>query len=376
MLKQMRRQLFIITAFLLMTTNGFSQQRAVAVFESGREGYKSFRIPALIALPNGDLLAFAEGRVNGAADFGHVNIVMKRSTDNGRTWSGLQVVAVNDSLQAGNPAPVADVTDPAFPRGRIFLFYNTGDQPESKIRKGTGSREVWYKTSLDNGKTWSDPVNITAQAKKTNWRSYANTPGHAMQFPRGKYKGRIYVAANHTEGEPQPHFTDYHAHGFYTDDHGKTFHLSETVSFPGSNEATAAELNSDMLMMNMRNQHGDPRCRIVAFSSDGGSHWDTTYSDPQLPDPVCEGAILNVGSKRGKDVLAFCNNADTAHRRNLTLRISFDRGATWKKSYRVDGNGVSTAYSDIVKTGKHQIGVLYERNGYAQIVFTAIKWKR
>lgn len=345
------------------------------VYESGEGGYQSYRIPAVIALPNGDLLAFAEGRVNGSADFGNVDIVVRRSSDEGKTWSALSLVADNGALQAGNPAPVVDLTDPAYPAGRVFLFYNTGDVNETALRQGKGKREVWYVTSADNGKTWSDPVNITSQVKRPDWRSYANTPGHAMQFSKGEYKGRIYVAANHSEGDPAPHFTDYRAHGYYTDDHGKTFHLSENVRFPGSNEATAAALAEGKLMMNIRNQKGQPRCRIIAVSEDGGAHWDSTYYDRALPDPVCQGSLLNVGWKKNNAVLAFCNNANTTHRRNLTLRISFDGGRTWKTNFLVDKKGRSTAYSDIVQIGKDKIGVLYERDGYSQIAFKVIKWK-
>lgn len=345
-------------------------------FKAGTDGYDSYRIPAITKLPDGDLLAFAEGRVNGTADFGNVKIVMKRSIDNGQTWSDLQVVASNDTLQAGNSAPVVDTMDPRYPDGRVFLFYNTGNVPEQALRKGKGRRNVWYKTSTDNGKTWADPVNITSQVKKDGWRSYANTPGHAIQLGHGKYKGRIYVAANHSKGNPQPHFEDYKAMGYYTDDHGKTFHLSENVPFPGGNEATAAELSGNKLMMNIRNQTGEPRDRIVAISNDGGAHWDSTYYDPRLPDPVCQGSILNVGNKDGKAVLAFCNNADTTARKNLTLRISFDGGKTWDKKFLVDKKGRSTAYSDIVKIGKHKVGVLYEREGYSQIAFTVIDWKQ
>jgi sialidase-1 len=219
-------------------------------------------------------------------------------------------------------------------------------------------------------------VNITSQVKKDNWRSYANTPGHAMQFDYGKYKGRIYVAANHSAGKPQPHFKDYHAHGYYTDDHGKTFHLSENIPFPGSNEATAAELGNNRLMMNIRNQKGEPRTRIVAISDDGGIHWDSTYYDHQLPDPVCEGSILNIGDKHNRNTLAFCNDADTSKRQNLTLRISFDGGKIWPQKYLVDQQGVNTGYSDIVKIGNHKVGVLYERKNYSQIVFTVINWKK
>ncbi len=348
--------------------------KKIPVFEAGSHGYKSFRIPAIIRLPNGDLLAFSEGRVNGSADFGNVYIVMKKISDNGKNWTDFKVVASNDSLQAGNSAPVVDLTDPAYPNGRIFLFYNTGNKPEGKIRQGIGTRKVWYKTSSDNGKTWSDPVNITSQVKKDNWRSYANTPGHAMQFDYGKYKGRIYVAANHSKGNPKPHFEDYHAHGYYTDDHGKSFHLSENISFPGSNEATAAELGNNRFMMNIRNQKGEPRSRIVAISDDGGIHWDSTYYDHQLPDPVCQGSILNIGNKDKRNTLAFCNDADTSKRQNLTLRISFDGGKTWPKKYLVDKPGESTEYSDIVKIAEHKVGILYERKGYSQIVFTVINF--
>lgn len=370
----MKKIVIILLSFLFLFNIAFAQNNAVPVFVSGQDGYASYRIPAIIRLPDGDLLAFAEGRVNGAADFGDVKIVMKRSKDNGRLWSALQIVANNDSLQAGNAAPVVDLTDPRYPKGRIFLFYNTGNKPEWEIRKGIGEREVWYKTSADNGKTWSEPVNITSQVKKDGWRSYANTPGHAIQFLWGKYKGRIYVAANHSEGNPQPHFEDYDAHGFYTDNHGETFHLSENISFSGSNENMATELCGNKMMLNIRNQKEEPRCRIIAVSNDGGVYWDTTYYDYQLPDPVCQGSILTIGCKKNKAILAFCNNDDTVHRRNLTLRISFDSGKTWAKKYLVDKKGVSTAYSDIVKISKRKIGVIYERKDYSEIVFKAMKW--
>lgn len=370
---------------------GFCQEK-IPVFVSGAEGHKSYRIPAIVGLPDGTLLAFCEGRVNGAGDFGDINIVLKRSSDGGRTWTALQTVADADSLQAGNPAPVVDLTDPVFPAGRIFLFYNTGNNHEAEVRKGHGLREAWYKTSADNGLTWSEAVNITRQVHRPkqsaadpaynfaeDWRSYANTPGHAMQFGQGKYRGRMFVAANHSAGDPQKDFTDYAAHGYYTDDHGKTFHLSATVAVPGSNESTAAELSGSRLMMNSRNQKGDVRARIVSVSSNGGASWDTSHFDQALVDPVNEGSLLTIGKKGRKNIIAFCNAADTKRRDNLTLRISYNDGETWKKAFPVDksADGTAkdyTAYSDLVKLNR-MIGVLYEKDGYKQIVFTTVKWK-
>ncbi len=374
---------------VLLTTSQLMAQKPV--FASGSEGHKSYRIPAIVKSPNGALLAFAEGRVKGSGDFGDINIVLKRSQNNGKTWSEPTTVVNYDSLQAGNPAPVFDTTDPEFPRGRLFLFYNTGNNHENEVRKGKGLREVWYKTSTDGGKTWSESINITCQVHRPNqpnatyrfkedWRSYANTPGHAMQFQSGKYRGRIFVAANHSAGEPQKQFTDYAAHGFFTDDHGKTFHLSQTIELAGSNEATATEISENGLMMNMRNQKGDIRQRIVAKSKNGGETWDKTYLDSNLPDPVCEGSILSLGIKKGKQILAFCNAADTQNRDNLTLRISFDEGKTWEWRQVIEKSNDKkekdyAAYSDIVKMDKNHIGVLYEKNNYAQIVFKVIKWR-
>jgi sialidase-1 len=373
----------IVTFFTLIFFSSALFAQNNSVYVSGAEGYKSFRIPAIVKAPNGDLLAFCEGRVNGAGDFGNIKVVLKRSSDGGKTWSALQIVASNDSLQAGNPAPVVDLTDPRFPKGRIFLFYNTGDGHEGELRKGHGHRDVLFKTSIDNGKTWSEPTDITLQVNRINqpqinplwnfkedWRSYANTPGHALQFEHGKYKGRIYVAANHSSGDPKPQLRDYKAHGYFTDDHGATFYLSETVPFEGSNESTAAELSNDGLMMNSRNQTGN--YRIVSLSKDGGETWDTTFIDSNLPDPICEGSLLNIGTKKGKFILAFCNNDDQDSRDSLTLRISFDEGKTWKKKFLLDPK--NSAYSDIVKISKKKIGVLYEADGYKEIKFTIVKW--
>ncbi len=383
---------FLIISFFNLAVSQ-AQYKTVPVFTSGTEGHKSYRIPAIIRSPNGNLLAFCEGRVNGSNDFGDINIVLKRSDDNGNTWSALQTIVDYDKLQAGNPAPVVDITDPAFPKGRIFLFYNTGNNHESEVRKGNGLREVWYKTSTDGGITWSDGVNITTQVHRPkqpqvnaaynfseDWRSYANTPGHAMQFQYGKYKGRIYVAANHSAGNPLPRYADGRAFGYYSDDHGKTFHLSDDVNVQGSNEATAAELSNGKLMINSRNQLGNVKARIIAISKEGGQKWDTTYFDNNLPDPVCEGALLTIEAKKNKNIIAFCNAADTLQRNNLTLRISYDGGILWKKNILIDKSPSSdrnkdyTAYSDIVDLGKKRIGVLYERAGYSEIIFTTVKW--
>jgi sialidase-1 len=387
------RKLIIVFLYILIWKVGLTQKE-VTVFESGKEGYASFRIPSVVKLPNHKILAFAEGRVNGGADFGNIKIVLKSSDDQGKTWSTIKVVASYGQWQVGNAAPVVDVLDPAYPNGKIYLFYNTGNVSEMELRQGKGLREVWYISSVDEGTSWSGPVNITSQVHFPNgemdgrkyshekdWRTYANTPGHATQCMDGKYKGRIYIPANHSEGVTKAHFKDYYSHGYYSDDHGKTFHVSKSLNIEGSNEATAAFISNDRLIMNVRNQPGDVKSRIVAYSNDGGESFEAAKYDTSLPDPVCEGAILNIGKRQGKSVLAFVNAADKANRNNLTLKISYDEGLSWPVQHLIDGvadlamaKKDYTAYSDIIKIGRRKVGVFYEKENYSKMVFKSVKW--
>ena len=387
------RILFIILLSLLILNSGFSQQE-ITVFESGKEGYAIFRIPSIVQLPNKKIFAFAEGRVNGGADFGNIKIVLKTSDDAGSTWSPLKVVASYDQWQVGNAAPVVDLLDPDYPNGKIYLFYNTGNVSEHDLRMGKGIREVWYICSTDEGISWSPPINITQQVHFPNgvmegriyknekdWRTFANTPGHATQCMEGKYKGRIYIAANHSEGPLKPNFRDYFSHGYYTDDHGKTFKVSTSLNIEGSNEASAAFISNDRLLMNVRNQVGDIKSRIVAYSNSGGENFEPASYDTSLIDPVCEGALLNIGTKNGKSVLAFVNAADKSQRNNLTLKITFDEGAHWPIQKLIDGTldikkakQDYTAYADILRMGRKKIGVFYEKENYSKMVFKIVKW--
>jgi len=167
---------------------------ATVPFRAGREGYASYRIPAVVVTAEGTLLAFCEGRVRSASDHGHIDIVLKRSTDGGRTWGPLQVAADNGTGLAGNPAPV--VLD----SGRVLLVHvrNAASASEEAIRLGkvkdADGRRVWVQHSDDDGLTWSSPVEITKSVKKAGWRWYATGPGHAVQLSTG----RIVVPANRT----------------------------------------------------------------------------------------------------------------------------------------------------------------------------------
>ncbi|WP_037326202.1 sialidase family protein [Runella zeae] len=362
------------------------------VFQNGQSGYKCYRIPAIVKAPNGDLLAFVEARRNNCGDFGDVEIVMKRSTDNGASWSAPKVVADNGNDQAGNPAPVFDLADKKFPQGRLFLFYNTGTVHEQEVREGKALREVWYKTSTDGGQTWSAGVNITGQVSKPtkpevnpkykfkeDWRTYANTPGHGLQLTKGKYKGRIFIAANHSVGPPQKDSRDYISHGFYSDDHGKTFRIASDVAYPSSNEATAAQAANGDVVINCRNQSGDAKYRIQAFSKNGGATWEEVKIMKDLPDPICQGSMIEYRPAKGKSVLLFSNLNHQSKRANLTVRVSHDNGRSWSAGKEIYGNPSTyedpAAYSDLVVQQDNKIGVLYEKNDYTQVVYALFSYE-
>ncbi|SOD92133.1 sialidase family protein [Spirosoma fluviale] len=365
-----------------------SAQQAIVettVFQNGEGGYLCYRIPAIVKTPKGILLAFAEGRRTDCGDFGDVDIVLRTSKDNGQSWSPIQTAVDFGTQQAGNPTPVFDLSDSRFPNGRLFLLYNTGTASEADVRKGLAVREVWYKTSTDGGQTWSEPVNITTQVSRPNkpdvnpgyafpedWRSYANTPGHALQLQKGRYKGRIFVAANHSEGQPQPQFRDYRAHGFYSDDHGKSWQLSPTIPYPGGNESTAAETTDGGLLLNARNQSGDVKNRLLTFSASAGERWDPVVVATDLPDPVCQGSMINYQPRRGQSVLLFANANSQTSRINLTVRVSRDNGKSWSAGKTIYAG--SSAYSDLVIQQDNRVGVLYEKDDYTNITYACFRY--
>jgi sialidase-1 len=359
----MQRSLLALPIIAVCVCTGASSA-PVPVFAGGMQGYRCFRIPAIVETPDGTLLAFAEGRRNSCADFGDVQIVLRSSKDEGKTWSALRVVASNGRPQTGNPSPVVDALDPRYPKGRIFLFYNTGDAPESAIDRGQGTRRTWYRASVDEGTTWSAPVEITASVTLPSWRGYAVGPGHALQLAEGPHAGRIIVPANHTEGGP-PSTSE--AHTFYSDDHGRTWHLGATVDWRGSNESTVAEGADGSVVMNSRDQTGKSHARILSISKDGAAHWKATFVAHDLPDAVCEGSMIAYSPQKGAPLLLFSNAANTKERRELTISVSRDNGHTWPKHTLIDSG--PSAYSDLVVMRNRRLGILWERGNQGGIVF-------
>ena len=125
----------VLACFSLCSTGFAASLSQTEVFRSGEGGYHTYRIPALITTPKGTLLAFCEGRRNGGGDSGDIDLLLRRSFDNGKTWQPIQTIADMGEDTIGNPAPVIDQKT-----GTIFLLLtqNPGKLSEKQITETKG----------------------------------------------------------------------------------------------------------------------------------------------------------------------------------------------------------------------------------------------
>lgn len=337
------------------------------LFRSGVGGYDTYRIPSLIVTRGGTVLAFCEGRKNSSGDAGNIDLVLRRSTDGGRTWSPPEVVWDDGGNTCGNPCPVVDSRT-----GIVWLLstWNRGDDHESQIiaQKSKDTRRIFLLRSSDEGKTWSAPREITADVKEPNWTWYATGPGAGIQLERGRKKGRLVIPCDHIEAGTERYFS----HVIYSDDAGKSWRLGGRTPRDQVNECEVVEREDGSMILNMRSYDPTKKARQTAVSRDGGLTWEDQKIREDLIDPICQASFrrLSWKSNRNPGAVLFSNAAST-RREKLTLRVSFDDGETWAHSRVVEPN--PSAYSSIAVLPKGKIGLLYEtgeKHPYQTIVFT------
>lgn len=380
------KSFLITTAFFASLWNpGPAIQAAepVMVFKAGEDGYKVFRIPAIVAASNGDLLAFCEARQGG--DASEIDLVLKRSSDGGQTWGELEVVQESDDFTSafegkvpditiGNPAPVVDKMNPDHP-GRLWLPFTLEND------------RVFVVYSDDSGKTWSERREITAEVKLDDWGWYATGPVHSIQLQHGPHRGRLVIPCDHRIGKDGRDDGELGAHVVFSDDHGKTWQLGaiDDTYKDGlnANETTVVELKDGTLYFNTRNQKGDaPGTRGCAWSRDGGGtfesrseSWKQFRPSPETLDPpVVQSALL-----RAEENLILFSGPDTngpsgEGRSDLRVRFSRDEAESWQ-----DGPLIHTgpaAYSDMVMVEDGVVGILYEageKGTYESIRFSNLE---
>lgn len=323
--------------------DGISRQKLFFVdAQDTSRAVSCYRIPAITTAPDGSLIAAIDERVPSCGDLKwsrDINIVIRRSTDGGRTWSPVErVVDFPDGQSASDPSLITDTVS-----GTIFLFYNFMDHDRAK--------DVYFfhvVRSMDNGLTWSEPEDITAQVAPEEWRGDFKflTSGQGTATRDGRL---LHTMVNLQKG----------LHLIESTDGGSTWHLLETPIVP-ADESKVIELPDGRWMINSRVNEGG--MRWIHISEDKGRTW-TSNPHSALPDPGCNGAIVHypyLGGEGG--CLLFVNAADPEYRRNLTLRWSTDGGLTWSDGLTlVEGDA---GYSDLTVLPSGDVVVFYERDGY------------
>ena len=344
------------------------------VFTVGERDYKSIRIPSVVVAKRGTVLAFAEGRA-ARTDQAANDIILKRSSDGGRTWGGLQVVAEDGAHSLNNPTAVVEQET-----GRVFLMYQhiPGHLKEKSQNvdvgyEGTNVYRNFLVWSDDEGQTWTKPLDVTRTTKRpTRATTIASGPGIGIQLTRGPHRGRLIIPFN--EGP----YWQWNNFSVVSDDRGKTWKYGENV--PGAfvtdpkmgqrsqiNEVQMVECSDGSVRLNSR-QFAAAKVRKTSISRDGGVTWSKVEDVPALRDPSCNASILRLSfdDAQGRGRVLY-SGPDSTKRDTGTIYLSLDDGENWPMK-RVLWPG-SFAYSVLTKLPDGMVGCLFEADDYGRIIF-------
>lgn len=305
-----------------------------------------YRIPALITASNGDLIAAIDERVENCGDLRSnrdINIVIRRSSDNGETWSEIEtVVDYPFGQSASDPSMILDRQT-----NTLWMFFNYMDLENEQ--------DIYYLkavSSNDNGKTWSDPVDITSQITKPEWHDDFKfiTSGRGIQSSDGTL---LHTLVNLDEG----------VFLFGSEDHGQKWFFIDSPINP-ADESKVIELSDGSLMVNSR--VADIGMRYVHTSTDHGKTW-TSKPDSTLTDPGSNASLIRHVDENDQSILFFSNSKDPDDRKNMTVRTSFDEGKTWTEGTTIYPG--SAAYSSMTILENGNIGLFFEKDNYSENVF-------
>lgn len=349
------------------------------VYPAFPKNLPNYRIPAIILAANGDILAFAERRITGIGDVGDNEMVVRRSTDGGKTWSNDIEVFAEGLYAHSDPVPLVDST------GRIWFFF-TFDRKKIAVTWSDDHGATWQKPKFIHdqivpkewdsfqGSTNTEPVNSKdRQDKVTNWkkgweqRYGVGCGAAAVEIREGKHAGRIVVPARAMFATPQAPRV-HHTYAFYSDDRGQTWRRGQ-LGIPYGNENQLVELKGGVLLVNSRDSdhrnRPDRMKRRFATSQDGGETWKDVRETSDIPNPEVHNPIKRY-THGGVDVLLTTTPASRVRqekhpygRRNMSLLISRDNGLTWSQPQTIYDD--VSSYSEILPMPDGTVCVIYER---------------
>lgn len=361
-----------------MTARSKALQRlGVGVRHAGDDNSAAYRIPGLVTTSEGTLLGVYDVRYNSSRDLqGRIDIGLSRSTDGGQTWENMRL-PMHFGEWGGLPSAQNGVGDPAILydpiKHRVWIV--------AVWCHGMGSRMAWHATkpgmslyttgqlvmaySDDDGRTWSEHINVTEQVKQPEWNFILQGPGRGIAMQ----DGTLVFAFQHHSGEKKIPWAGL----IYSKDHGKTWTLHEWAR-ENTTEAQVVELPSGELMLNMRDNRGGSRA--VSTTADFGRTWvEHPSSRKALQEPVCMASLIAVRAEDNvlnRNLLLFSNPNHLKERRNITIKLSLDDGLTWHEDNQVLlDEDTGWGYSCLTMIDDQTVGILYE-SSQAHMVFQAV----
>lgn len=374
---------FITTTIVGSCVTAFASEPVrTDLFQAGKDGYQLYRIPGIVVTTKGTVLAYCEARKSDRGDWGPIDVLMRRSTDGGKTWAPpRQIVHVEGDLPINPLAAAQNLDKPGD---------NTVNNPVAIVDHETGDihflycleyMRCFYLKSEDDGITWSEPIEITDTFEgfraRYDWKVLATGPAHGIQLTRGPHQGRLVVPVWLSLG------TGGHAHRpsvtatIYSDDHGRTWHhgdiaVPDTEEFRFPNETVIVQLADGRVMLNSRSESKRHR-RLVTTSPDGATRWSVPRFDEALLEPICMAGLVRVRDPQRDrpGVIAFSNPHNLSRqagpevagknrdRVNVTIKLSDDEGKTWSASRTLEPG--FSGYSDLAALPDGTILCFYER---------------
>lgn len=324
------------------------------VYRPGDFDSKFYRIPAIVTAKDGSLVTVADKRIEHNGDLpAKIDVVSRRSTDGGKTWSPYVTVAAHDEVGGcGDAALVVDQKS-----GDILAIFSHGN--------GLWQKEpahISVSRSTDNGLTWGPMLDINPQILTTDpngkqpikCTSAFATSGRATQLEDGRI---LFPLVVREEGNPK-----FKVYAIYTDDAGHNWKVSKNPATTDGDESKIVELPDGTLIMSIRNRFGS--LRKFSYSKDRGETWSDPVPVEGLPDPRCNGDIIRYTTTDGKNVLLQSLPGDPKGRNNVAIYASYDNGQTWPVKKTI----VTTpsAYSSMTILPDGSIGILTEesQNGH------------
>ncbi len=364
------------TTIVDRTINPEPRRTAVAVRRAGDTNIAAYRIPGLCTTRRGTLLAVYDVRHNNSSDLQQrIDVGLSRSTDGGRTWERM-IIPLTFHGVGGLPDAQNGVGDPCI----LYDDINDVVWIAALWCHGMGNQMAWQGSqqgleigetgqlvlthSTDDGRTWSQPNNITRMVKDPSWRLLLQGPGRGITMRNGTLVFPIqYIASDNIPS----------AGIMYSKDKGETWTITNAAR-TNTTEAQVAELPDGTLMLNMRdNRKGS---RAISTTTDLGITWSEHPSSRKaLREPVCMASLISVmadNNDTGRNLMLFSNPDHDSKRKNITIKLSTDDGLTWPETQQVLlDEDTGWGYSCLTMVDKNHVGILYE-SSVANITFQVI----